>query len=860
MLNFVPKNAPYQESPESQAIRDSAIVPPLGSYLQAEASTGTLGALARRRERETVTGPLDEYGLARTTPVPVLPTKPPEELNKQFPLPEGLPALFDAPMREDLASTIYQQKLEEIKRDSIIARYSAGHGLPNRFFWGSVGFMMDPTQAATALVPGFGEEAVLARLGVRVGARVAGLAGKAAVGVTGGALSQGLVSGARLLMADDSGVDEYTLRQAASDVFLAATLNAAFHTTFASHGGAISQLRGYVPTLYRALTPNDVTAAESAIARSLGLADNTQQAEVDRAVQEALHTAVSVANNESIRARASGQTAVEVALKDATERENAVFQSVTRGLSEALGIASGRPMTSEEIGRIANALNEVREAPKPAGVRAPEDAITSARADTESALSPADLRKLDDGYAFAGTGTSTDEIKTRALRPLPEGMVVYRTGGIVSDTMFEPGHFISTATRREVPEGMASTMSKVEPGRTHEIAEIRVAPGTRGFVPRSGLEHEVVLGPDTVFTPVGAPRSETLANGLQVKVQRYVARSPEDGSLAVERSISDAQEAAVAQPPDTLHAQLATAIAQAIDDRPIQVPTGSAGGEVITRFNKQFAIDNFGKRRPDGTPEIDGAAFSNAVETQVRTALAVGKQVFMHVEGKDRRVFSVSRLGLVDKNGNPWGVQAFLFTTPGERMDIEIREPPRTPDLVQVAQDQANLYREGYALGRPQTATVAAKDLVFNREEPNEAHQPASSKANAESETREVLGVEHFKPVVSSNIAAWAHKGTELQVQFKNGTIYSYTGVPESVASAFAASESKGKFLAQKIKGTYEFQKLAADTDPEMQLAEAALGGEVTPEVIEADTAYRAAQQATEGFTQAAQCLMKAGV
>lgn len=61
----------------------------------------------------------------------------------------------------------------------------------------------------------------------------------------------------------------------------------------------------------------------------------------------------------------------------------------------------------------------------------------------------------------------------------------------------------------------------------------------------------------------------------------------------------------------------------------------------------------------------------------------------------------------------------------------------------------------------------------------------------------------------SSNISSLAYDSDDetLTVEFKNGTAYDYHGVPAKVADEFAASDSKGKFLNQEIKGNYEYQK-----------------------------------------------------
>lgn len=69
-----------------------------------------------------------------------------------------------------------------------------------------------------------------------------------------------------------------------------------------------------------------------------------------------------------------------------------------------------------------------------------------------------------------------------------------------------------------------------------------------------------------------------------------------------------------------------------------------------------------------------------------------------------------------------------------------------------------------------------------------------------------------LKPVEgSSQIAASGYDPATqvLAIQFKSGkSVYHYQQVPEDVAAAFDAAESKGKFLGSEIKGTFEFEKV----------------------------------------------------
>lgn len=57
----------------------------------------------------------------------------------------------------------------------------------------------------------------------------------------------------------------------------------------------------------------------------------------------------------------------------------------------------------------------------------------------------------------------------------------------------------------------------------------------------------------------------------------------------------------------------------------------------------------------------------------------------------------------------------------------------------------------------------------------------------------------------SSQIASvgFDHADNVLEVEFKNGSVYHYTGVPPDMADAFVRSPSLGRFLHEHIKGQF---------------------------------------------------------
>ena len=57
-------------------------------------------------------------------------------------------------------------------------------------------------------------------------------------------------------------------------------------------------------------------------------------------------------------------------------------------------------------------------------------------------------------------------------------------------------------------------------------------------------------------------------------------------------------------------------------------------------------------------------------------------------------------------------------------------------------------------------------------------------------------------PVESSNVASVGYDvaSSTLEIEFKNGTIYQYSGVSENEYSGLMSASSKGSYLNQHIK------------------------------------------------------------
>ncbi len=64
--------------------------------------------------------------------------------------------------------------------------------------------------------------------------------------------------------------------------------------------------------------------------------------------------------------------------------------------------------------------------------------------------------------------------------------------------------------------------------------------------------------------------------------------------------------------------------------------------------------------------------------------------------------------------------------------------------------------------------------------------------------------------VSSSNIGAIGYEPETqtLEVEFLNGSVYQYAGVPVDEYAAMMNADSKGKYLNANIKGCYSFTKL----------------------------------------------------
>ena len=66
-----------------------------------------------------------------------------------------------------------------------------------------------------------------------------------------------------------------------------------------------------------------------------------------------------------------------------------------------------------------------------------------------------------------------------------------------------------------------------------------------------------------------------------------------------------------------------------------------------------------------------------------------------------------------------------------------------------------------------------------------------------------------MNPVDSTNLESVGYDGTNLFVRFKNGSIYVYFHVLESLYQKLLIAESKGKFLNKHVKRVFQYERIA---------------------------------------------------
>jgi len=72
----------------------------------------------------------------------------------------------------------------------------------------------------------------------------------------------------------------------------------------------------------------------------------------------------------------------------------------------------------------------------------------------------------------------------------------------------------------------------------------------------------------------------------------------------------------------------------------------------------------------------------------------------------------------------------------------------------------------------------------------------------------------HRIPVESSMIDSIGFEKNVLEVRFRNGGLYQYLDVPESVLALLMQAPSKGRFFNQEIRGRYPALRLERQATP----------------------------------------------
>lgn len=131
--------------------------------------------------------------------------------------------ITDAPIPEGVAKFLGDAKASQIYQDGVVERFQNAHTWPVNFATGLAAFLADPLNLVTSFVPGVGEEAIAARLG---GGLIARLGARALTGAAAGAVAQAPLSALRFGLGTEEASD-FSLRDAFRDVFYSAAGNAA---------------------------------------------------------------------------------------------------------------------------------------------------------------------------------------------------------------------------------------------------------------------------------------------------------------------------------------------------------------------------------------------------------------------------------------------------------------------------------------------------------------------------------------------------------------------------------------------------------------------------------------------------------
>ena len=65
-------------------------------------------------------------------------------------------------------------------------------------------------------------------------------------------------------------------------------------------------------------------------------------------------------------------------------------------------------------------------------------------------------------------------------------------------------------------------------------------------------------------------------------------------------------------------------------------------------------------------------------------------------------------------------------------------------------------------------------------------------------------------PVTSSSIASAGYSAEEstVEIEYRNGSVYQYFAVPRGVFESLLGAESKGTFVARRLRGRYPYRRV----------------------------------------------------
>jgi len=66
------------------------------------------------------------------------------------------------------------------------------------------------------------------------------------------------------------------------------------------------------------------------------------------------------------------------------------------------------------------------------------------------------------------------------------------------------------------------------------------------------------------------------------------------------------------------------------------------------------------------------------------------------------------------------------------------------------------------------------------------------------------------KVVDSTSMLSWGYDPItkRMEVEYHNGKLYSFFGIPEELSRELDASPSKGGYMERNVKGVYSYEKL----------------------------------------------------